>query len=139
MLRMWCLILVSGLTLTALAATKPLQTFVVKDYLRHQWTDEVVHFPVAYRGSLPKSLMLTDADGKALPCQLSGMMRKNGMVTGTVWTVVTLPAWLKLALPLTAWPPCGAAGSRLHVNTAARPKASENPKPCRWLLRPWGR
>ena len=44
MLRTWCLVLLCGLTLAGLTATKPLQTFVVKDYLQHAWTDELVHF-----------------------------------------------------------------------------------------------
>jgi len=74
------------------AAPAPLQTFTVKDYLQHQWTDELVHFPISYSGTtLPKSLTLTDAEGKPVPCQISGLARKGGKITGTVWTVVTLP------------------------------------------------
>ena len=47
-----------------LAAPAPLQTFTVKDYLQHQWTNELVHFPISYRAwRTPKSLTLRDAAG----------------------------------------------------------------------------
>ncbi|HOS42615.1 MAG TPA: hypothetical protein PK794_02900, partial [Armatimonadota bacterium] len=74
-------------------AAPPLQTFTVRDYLRHQWTDELVHFDFAYPGgrTLPKRLTLTDADGVPLPTQISGLALKGGKVTGTAWTVVSLP------------------------------------------------
>ncbi|MHB9131637.1 MAG: hypothetical protein ACYDBB_11185 [Armatimonadota bacterium] len=85
-----CLVLGFCLALAAIAAPPPLQTFTVKDYLQHQWTDELLHFPIAYTGNAPKSLMLTDADGKPMPCQITGLTRKNGKVTGTVWTVASL-------------------------------------------------
>ncbi len=89
-LRMWLLV-VGLLALSMSATAAPLQTFTVKDYLRHQWTDEIVHFPISYTGALPQSLMLTDTDGQPVPCQITGLARKNGKVTGTVWTVVSLP------------------------------------------------
>lgn len=70
--------------------TGPLQSFELKDYLRHQWTDEMVSFPIDFKGRLPKSLTLVDAKGQPLPSQLTGVTRKEGRVTGTVTTVVTL-------------------------------------------------
>lgn len=85
-----CLCLLFAASLAG-AAAKPLQTFTVKDYLRHQWTDEVIHFPVSYAGDLPSSLTLVDEQGSALPCQFTNLQRKRGTVTGAVWTVVSLP------------------------------------------------
>ncbi|MHB9023912.1 MAG: hypothetical protein ACYC7E_07000 [Armatimonadota bacterium] len=78
------LCLIAGLACALVASAAPLATFTVKDSLRHQWTDEIVHFaipPLALNG-LPKSVTLTDADGKPVPCQAG---------KGTVWSVVTLP------------------------------------------------
>ncbi|HOF88024.1 MAG TPA: hypothetical protein PLZ36_07965, partial [Armatimonadota bacterium] len=91
MVRAWLYLIVLILATLTVAAGAPLQTFTIKDYLRHRWTDEIVHFPIAYRGALPPSLTLTDAAGAPLPCQVTGLARKGGKVTGTVWTVVTLP------------------------------------------------
>ena len=76
---------------STLAASTPLQSFHVQEYLRHQWTDELLHFPIAYSGKAPRALTLTDAEGKPVPCQVSGLTRKDGKVTGTAWTVASLP------------------------------------------------
>ena len=77
---------------SAMAAPAPLQTFTVKDYLQHQWTDEIIHLPVSYQAeTAPESLTLTDAAGQPAPCQVTGLTQRNGEVTGTVWTVVTVP------------------------------------------------
>ena len=74
------------------ASPAPLQSFTLKDYLQHQWSDELVHFPFSYSAtSLPQSLTLTDTQGQALPTQIAGLTRKDGKVTGTAWTVVSLP------------------------------------------------
>ncbi|MHB9024159.1 MAG: hypothetical protein ACYC7E_08280 [Armatimonadota bacterium] len=89
--RLLSYLVCSFFALSALAAPAPIQTFTVKDYLQHQWTDELVHFNINYAGAMPKALTLTDAAGKPVPCQVSGLARKNGKVTGSVWTVVTLP------------------------------------------------
>ncbi|MHB9132832.1 MAG: hypothetical protein ACYDBB_17320 [Armatimonadota bacterium] len=88
---LYCLIIAGVFTLSALALPRPVQTFTVKDYLRHQWTDEIIHFPIAYTGTAPGSLTLTDAEGKPVPTQITGLTRKKGKVTGTAWTVATLP------------------------------------------------
>ncbi len=83
------------------AAAPPLQTFTVKDYLQHQWTDEIVHFPISYPAqALPATLALADEQGKPYPCQVSGLALKGGKVTGTVWTVVSLPPRGELRLHL---------------------------------------
>src|SRR5262245_48125124 len=74
------------------AANKPLQTFTLKDHLRHQWNDEIVHFPIDFDGKAPKSVTLTDADGKPRASQATKLEQKDGRVTGLVATVVTLPA-----------------------------------------------
>ncbi|MHB9025222.1 MAG: hypothetical protein ACYC7E_13805 [Armatimonadota bacterium] len=87
------------------AAPAPLQTFTVKDYLGRQWTDEIVHFDIAYTGRAPKGLLLTDTAGKPVPCQTSGLAQKNGKVTGKVWTVVTLPPKSQVTLHLKAGTP----------------------------------
>ena len=83
---------VCGLSaLSTAAGVAPLQSFVLKDYLGHQWTDEIVHFTVAYSGTTtPRPLTLTDAARRPVPCQITGLKHHNGKVTGTVWTVVTL-------------------------------------------------
>ena len=74
-----------------LAKTAPLQTFTVKDYLQHQWTDEIIHFPISYRGQgVPESLTLTDAAGRPTSSQVTGLAQQNGKVTGTAWTLVSL-------------------------------------------------
>ena len=48
-----------ALALMGSVMAQTLQTFTIKDYLRHQWTDEIVQFPIAYRGELPPTLTLT--------------------------------------------------------------------------------
>lgn len=77
---------------SALGAPEPLQTFTVKDNLEHTWTNELVHFPISYRAwRMPKSLTLTDAAGKPVPSQVSGLDRSGLTITGTVWTVISVP------------------------------------------------
>ena len=73
------------------AQTGPLQTFTVKDYLQHLWTNEIIHFPICFEGQrAPESLTLTDAAGRPVPCQVTGLAQQNGKVTGTAWTLVSL-------------------------------------------------
>ena len=80
------------LAFPAIAGSDLLQTFVVRDYLNHQWTDEMVHFQIAYEGrETPPGLALGDAARRRVPCQVSGLRQKGGKVTGTLWTVVDLP------------------------------------------------
>lgn len=96
-------VLLLVLSASAFAAGQSvLQTFTVKDYLQHQWTNELVHFPVSYAGTLPKSLTLLDAAGTSMPCQVEAMTRKDGKVTGTLWTVVTVPPKGDMTLKLQA-------------------------------------
>ncbi len=120
-MRIGSCILLFMLSLAAFAAGPTLQTFTVKEYLRHQWTDELVHFPVSFTGALPKSLTLTDAAGTPMPCQVNGLARKDGVVTGTLWTVVTLPPKGEVTLNLQTGKPAVTAlrllsrGSELHL------------------------
>ncbi|MHB9024147.1 MAG: hypothetical protein ACYC7E_08220 [Armatimonadota bacterium] len=111
MIRLSLCVLISGLlAISSLAAPVPLQTFTVKDYLQHQWTDEIVHFPISYAGkSAPKTLALTDAEGKPVPCQITGLAHKGGRVTGTAWTVVTVPPKGEVTLHLQPGTPAQSA------------------------------
>lgn len=92
---------VLGVAGSALGAAEPLQTFTVKDYLRHSWTNEIVHFPVSYRDwRMPKALTLTDSSGRSVPSQVSGLGRSGWSVTGTIWTVVSVPPKGEVVLQL---------------------------------------
>ena len=87
-----CSLVCLCLALPALGATAPLQTFTVRDYLQHAWSNEIVHFPISYRAwSIPGLLTLTDTEGKPVPSQVSGLGHHWLRITGTVWTVVTVP------------------------------------------------
>ena len=106
MTRTACLLLALALTASRAVAAPgaspaPLQSFTLKDYLQHQWSDELVHFPFSYSAtSLPQSLTLTDTQGQALPTQIAGLTCRNGKITGTAWTVVSLPPKAALTLQL---------------------------------------
>ena len=113
---------IACLAFSAMGALAPLQTFTVKDYLQHAWSNELVHFPISHRAlSTPKSLTLTDAAGQSVPCQVTGLGRSGWTVTGTVWTVVSVPPKGEVVLQLrediaaarrrpTPWRPARAAG-----------------------------
>ncbi len=110
MFRSLCCLAAGGiLSGSALAAPAVLQTFTVKDHLGHAWTDEIVHFPVAFPGGLPKYLMLTDDAGNPVPCQFAGLEYKKRRVTGTLWTVVSLPPNGTVTLHLQAGKPAPTA------------------------------
>lgn len=73
----------------ALAAPKgAVQEFTVKEYLGHAWTDEVVSFNFDVKAG---SYMLADENGNPVPAQFVNPVKKDGRLTGTVATVVTLP------------------------------------------------
>ncbi|MHB9131636.1 MAG: hypothetical protein ACYDBB_11180 [Armatimonadota bacterium] len=119
MFRILIYLVAGGLfALSAIAAPAPLQTFTVKDNLQHQWTDELVHFPINYAGkTAPKALTLTDAQGNPVPCQISGLARKNGKVTGTAWTVVSLSPKGKATFHLR---PGKSASTVLHLTASGK-------------------
>jgi hypothetical protein len=100
--------------LAAFAVAKPMQTFTVREYLGHQWTDELVHFPVTLMGILPASWALVDAAGTPMPYQLTNLTRKGGTFTGTLWTVISLPPKGTMTLTLQPGAP---AQSTLHLVT----------------------
>ncbi len=96
--------------LVAAGAPDPLQTYTVKDHLRHAWSNELVHFPIAYRAlKMPKTLTLRDADGQSVPCQVNGLGRSGLMITGTVWTVISVPPKGSVTLHLTPGDPAPSA------------------------------
>ena len=82
-------------------AAESLHTWVIEDRLDHRWADELVHFDfdVATRA---KALHLTDADGSPATCQLSDVRRdeRQGRISGTVWTVVTVEPSSRVVLHL---------------------------------------
>jgi hypothetical protein len=80
------LIIFSGLALAA-APKGAVKTFAVKDYLGHAWRDEVVTFPFSVKAG---AYMLTDEAGNPVPAQFSGITKANGMISGSVSTLVTV-------------------------------------------------
>ncbi|MHB9131236.1 MAG: hypothetical protein ACYDBB_09130 [Armatimonadota bacterium] len=97
MLKYWVYLLI-GL-LSAVAATaggKTLQTFVLQDYVNHAWTNELVHYDLAFQTSTcwPNGLRLMDETGAPVPVQLSRTTAytDGSLKSATLWFVTTLPA-----------------------------------------------
>jgi hypothetical protein len=83
--------------------SEPLETFTVKEYLGHRWNDELIHFDFDVPAT--GDLTLTDAQGKALPAQFTGLRKNGHRTTGSVWTVATLEPKGQLAFQLRAGKP----------------------------------
>ncbi len=76
------LLAILAFAVTAVCAA-PSQTFRLKDYLSHTWTDELISYPLAPELAKVAVLQVTDEAGKAVPYQVQG---------GRVYFLVTLPA-----------------------------------------------
>lgn len=105
MSRLTSVLILGTCLISAAAAQGPLQTFTVRDYLQHEWTNELVHFPLSLPGALPENLQLTDAAGTALPCQVNDLTEQDGQVTGSLWTVLSVPPKGTVILSLHAGAP----------------------------------
>ena len=87
------------LALPASLSAAPLQTFTVRDYLSHDWRDELVHFD--FNASTSASdLTLADAQGRTVLCQFTGLKREKTAVAGQIWTVVSVPSGGEMTLQL---------------------------------------
>ncbi len=95
------------LALATACEAAPLQTFMVRDYLGHEWRDELVHFDFSANTSAA-DLTLADAQGKPVLCQFTDLKRQQGTVSGKVWTVLSLSSGGEISLDLLPGkPPAG--------------------------------
>ncbi len=77
------------LTLACACGAAPLQTFTIRDYLGHEWREELVHLDFSVK-TAATDLTLVDAEGRPVLCQFTDLKREGGTVSGKVWTVLSL-------------------------------------------------
>jgi len=87
------LVLLLGITSIAFAAP-PERKFTLKEYLGHSWTNELVHYEVAFAAGecWPQSIQLLNSNNAPVPVQLSNVTLHPGgsIAKATVWFLVSL-------------------------------------------------